>query len=178
MKKIVIIGAGGHGKVLAEIVKQNNNSLNLGFVDDGIEKETVVFDSITCWGTVNELITKQISVDGVVVGIGNNEIRKKIVQQLKTAGIPIESVVHPSVQIASSTVIGKGVAILQGAVISTLVHVEEGAIIDVGVVVNHEATVKSFAHLTIGTIVCNNAVIHEGIKTNPGEIIYSFTERN
>jgi sugar O-acyltransferase (sialic acid O-acetyltransferase NeuD family) len=175
MKKgIVIIGAGGHGKVIADAVIKANQYDLLGFVDAHLPIGTKVFGAY-------EIIESQENIDTLIndstkfiIGIGNNDIRKKIQEQLAPS-LSWVTVVHPSAVISYNVVIGEGSVVLANAVINADSKIGEFTIVDSGVIVDHDCEIGSFSHLTIGTLVGSNSKLPTGTKTSLGQVFNPFT---
>ena len=175
---LIIIGAGGHGKVIADTLSELSEFRLIGFIDDQVAAGTEVHAGVTCLGNVEEILSGRVEADNYVVGIGNNSVRKKIHSELERMHLRLASIVHPRAILAPSVSVEQGVVVLQGAVVSTLCVLEKGCIVDAGSIVNHETKIGAFSHLSVGTVVCNNVTVQGGVKTRPGEIVEPFSTRS
>lgn len=175
---VIIIGAGGHGKVIADTLSELSEFQLVGFVDDQVAIGSEVHLGVTCLGNVENILSGEVKADAYVVGIGNNTIRKNIHLQLEQSNLRCITLIHPRATVAPSVKLEDGAVVLQGAVVSTLSVLEKGCIIDAGSIVNHEAKIGAFSHLSVGTVICNNVTVNDGVKTSPGEIVEPFSTRS
>lgn len=144
-EKVIVIGASGHGKVVADIVQRSGDTL-LGFLDDNKTLPPEIAD-IPVLGKVADYI-KYPDVS-FVVGIGNSAIREKIVRQLDN--VRWYTAIHPSAVISAlDTKIGVGSVIMANAVINPFAYVREHSIVNTAAVVEHDNHIGSFAHISVG----------------------------
>ena len=113
MKELIIIGIGGHGKVIADIAYSNGYKVVL-FLDD-IKKS---FDNHQVVGTIKDIDKFNSDNYEFIVAIGKNKIRKIIQKELITKGFNITTLIHPSVVISPSVKIGKGTVVMANCVIN------------------------------------------------------------
>lgn len=175
-KQLVIIGAGGHAKVIADAVCKADEYELLGFVDANLPKETLVFKTYRVIET-QSLIQNLVQPNTYFVfGIGNNTIRQKLAQDFQK-DLQFASILHPSSIVSDEVTIGKGVVVLANTVINAGSKVGDFSIIDSGVIVDHECQIGDFCHLNVGTLVGSNTEVITGVKTDLGEIIPNFSKR-
>lgn len=153
LNRLVIIGASGHGKVIADIaVKCGYN--DIVFLDDNENvKECAGFPVV---GKVSDAINME---DDKIVAIGNAEIRKKIQSQLSN----LVTLIHPSAVVSRRVKIGEGTVIMAGAVINSDVVIGKGCIINTGASVDHDCKLGDFVHVSVGAHVAGTVSI--GKKT-------------
>ncbi|MDF3028636.1 MAG: acetyltransferase [Fluviicola sp.] len=173
MKRVVIIGAGGHARVIADALSYSNEYLLAGFFDDSIAVGEVVFGDAKVLGTVEDFTSKRIQPDACIIGIGDNTIRRKLVNE--TIGVTWATVIHPKSIIATNAVVGQGAVVLAGAVINSNSEIGRHSIINSNVVVDHDCKVGEFSHLAIGTLLGSNSVISDSVKTHIGQVIPVFS---
>lgn len=155
MKQLAIIGASGHGKVVADIAKKNGYD-DICFLDDN-EK---LFD---CAGyPVVGKSNRYVDFDcNMFVAIGNSQIREKIQRQVESAGKHIPIFVHPNSSIAESVSIGKGTVVVAGAVVYPGAVVGRGCIINTCASVDHDCQIADFVHVSVGAHVTGTVIIGE-----------------
>jgi sugar O-acyltransferase (sialic acid O-acetyltransferase NeuD family) len=144
---VLVYGAGGHGKVVAESLRACGVEIE-GFVDDDPEKYGDEFGlKVSGDGDwlVKQAACRSVSV---VLGIGNNEPRRAIGERCAKNNVRILTVVHPSAIIAPSAQVSEGVVIMAHAVVNSDAVIEPGAIINTAAIVEHDCRVGSFAHLS------------------------------
>lgn len=174
MRKIVIIGAGGHARVIAETIALSGNSRVVGFLDDQVEKGTFVTDQIPVIGSSSDIPVISDQCDAFVIGIGNNEVRKQLADKY-SGRIEFATVIHPQASVSETAEIRPGTVILAGAVVCANVTIAGHCIINSNVVVDHDSVVGDFAHLAIGTLVGSNSVVSSMLKTVIGQAIPAFS---
>jgi sugar O-acyltransferase (sialic acid O-acetyltransferase NeuD family) len=152
MKSIAILGASGHGKVIADIAEQS------GFT------EIVFFDdtqqgAIEHWkiaGTIENLLTRKKYFDAVVVAIGNNQIREEKMRILIAEGAKITSLVHPSATVSKHSSLGIGSIACAGAIIGPFVTIGAGSIINTGASIDHDCQLGEYVHISPGAHLAGN----------------------
>lgn len=154
MKKIILIyGSGGHGRVIADAAERRSARSRVFFFDDATQPYNAKFKR-------NRKL---------VIGIGDNELRKKVSQTISHSfGI----VIHPSAQIAKDVEIGEGTVVLANAVIQTGAVIGKHCIINANVVIDHDAVVQDFVSIYPGAYIAGNATITELKTVEPNQVIW------
>lgn len=161
MKRLLIIGAGGHGRAVAETVLLGRDFKLAGFLDDAPDRAQLVF-GIPVWGGTGELASCTARVDAVLVAIGRNPNREALHAAVTAVGLPLATVVHPRALVASSANIGPGSVVMAGAIIGTQANLGEGTIVNCGAIVDHDCCVEAFGHLGVGACMSGGAVMGRG----------------
>jgi sugar O-acyltransferase (sialic acid O-acetyltransferase NeuD family) len=144
---VIIYGASGHGKVVADILQACGTEIE-GFVDDDPHKSGEVF-GLKVLGDAKYLV--ELAHRGpvaVALGIGDNLARRVIAERCVAANIRLLTAVHPSAAVAASATIGPGVVIMAHAVVNADALIQRGAIINTGAIVEHDCKIGDFAHLS------------------------------
>ena len=141
MNKLIIIGAGGHGKVVADNALKNGYT-DICFVDDHSTGECMGFPIV---GTSADIPNLNDGKTDFIIGIGNNSVRKKIAEANDVNWITL---IHPSAQIAVNVSIGKGSVIMAGAVINACATVGDHCIINTRAVIEHDNVIEDYAHIS------------------------------
>ena len=151
LKKLVIIGASGHGKVIADIAVRNGYK-EIVFLDDD---ETI----IECAGfPVVGKTSEAKNIEGdKIVAIGNAKIRKRIQAELNN----IVTLIHPTAVISRRVEIGEGTVVMAGAVINSDAVIGKGCIINTGASVDHDCRIADFVHVSVGAHVAGTCIIGE-----------------
>jgi len=144
-KKIAIIGAGGHGKVVGEIAFLNQYKI-IDFFDDK-ENEIKEFP-FTISGGFDYLKEHLKDYDAFFVAIGDNEIRFNKIEWLKKQKINIVSLVHPRSTISKFSSLGIGSCVMANAVVNPGTLIKEGAIINSSASVDHDCIIEDFVHIS------------------------------
>lgn len=163
-KRIIILGAGGFAKTLADILQQNNAYTEIKFLDDTKTGNNIL-------GKCNEYINFKNENTDMFPAFGNNETRKIWFEKLQQEKISIPSIIHNSAYISPTAKIETGVAVLPKAVINTDTVVKQGSIINCGAVIDHDCVVEKFVHVCIGAMVKAENKIPAEIKIEAGQIV-------
>ena len=152
MKQLVIIGAGGHGKVVADIAKRNGYD-RIVFLDDR---------SISACGDYS-VVGKISDADSyhcdIFVAIGNAAIRRKVQEKLQSEGHDIPTLIHPNAVLGESVKIGAGTVIMAGAVVNPCASIGNGCIINTGASVDHDCRISDYVHVSVGSHVAGTVTV-------------------
>lgn len=160
---IVIIGAGGHGRVVLEILRQQAAGSIAGFIDADAGRAGSIVDGVPVLGGVNQLPKlKKQGVDGSIVAIGDNRVRASYLEVVRQAGLELVNAIHPTAVISPSATLGRGVTVAAGAIIGTDARIEDGVIINTGAVVDHECRIGLAAHICPGTLLAGRVEVEAG----------------
>lgn len=175
-KRIIIIGAGGHGRVIADAIHLQNEYELVGFADAFVVKDTEIFKGKKVLFSQTEIEKATSLADYAIVAIGNNEIRKQVSALIEKSFLPT-TIIHPSAVVGADVVIGGGTVVLANAVISHGSKIGSNCIINSGTVIDHDCVVGDNVHLAIGTFVGSNTSIQNDYLSEIGERIVSFSKK-
>lgn len=185
-EKLLIIGASGHGKVVADIALKMNKWKSIAFLDDdesikssmGIE---VVGKSIEAFKHINDC--------EIFVAIGNNETREKVQENLEAKGATVPFLVHPTAVIGRDVELASGTVFMAGVVINSSTKIGKGCIVNTGATIDHDNYLGEYVHLSpgvhlggtvkigrntwlgIGSVVSNNLEITKGCIFGAGAVV-------
>lgn len=160
MRKLAIIGASGHGKVVADIARKNGYSEIVFLDDDESIHECGGYPVI---GKSSEAGT--IDADAII-GIGNAGVRKQIQESIPDE--KLVTLIHPDAVVAEDVVIGKGTVVMAGAVINPGVRIGKGCIINTCSSVDHDCIVDDFVHVAVGSHLCGTVNVGAGTWIGAG----------
>lgn len=148
MKTLVVIGAGGHGKVVADAAETTGRWQNIVFVD----KRWPELKSCAHWSVVTQDVNDLPSVVDIdfVVAIGDNRTRARVFSQCVEAGLNPVSVIHPSAVISRYAEIGLGCVVFAGAVVNIGAKIGECAIVNTGATIDHDCVIGHSVHISPG----------------------------
>lgn len=153
-RDVIIIGASGHAKVIADIVKKSNDNL-IGFLDDNIELENkVIFDNKKVIGKISDCNKYRDKL--FIIGIGNNKIRKEIAERYS---LNWYTAIHPNAIIANEVEIGDGTAIMAGSIINTGTRVGRHCIINTSSSLDHDNILEDYVHISPGAHLAGNVTV-------------------
>lgn len=182
MNRLVIVGAGGHGKAIADNALKNGYT-DINFVDDTETGTCLGFPII---GVCSDVEKFNDGATDFIIGIGNNAIRRSIAEKYDVNWITL---CHPSAQIAVHVSIGRGTVIMAGAVVNVCAQIGEHCIVNSNVIVEHDNKIADYVHLSpgaklggmvsigqethvgIGATVTNNTDICAGCVIGAGAVV-------
>lgn len=163
MRRLAIIGASGHGKVIADIAKRIGYCEIVFFDDDKSIHECGGYPVV---GKSSEAGT--IDAD-VIVGIGNADIRKRIQESIPQE--KLVTLIHPDAVIAEDVEIGAGTVVMAGAVINPGVEIGKGCIINTCSSVDHDCDVGDYVHIAVGSHLCGTVSVGNGTWIGAGATV-------
>lgn len=159
-KKVVVIGASGHARVIADVIKSSNDEL-IGFLDDNKEVQgKTIFDDKQVLGTINEQDINIYNDCYFIIGIGSNKVRKTIAE--KYPNLKWYTAIHPSSIIGSNVTIDEGTAIMAGTVINTGTIIGKHCIVNTSSSLDHDNILEDYVHISPGAHLAGNVKISEG----------------
>ena len=172
MKKLLIIGGGGHAKVVADAVLSIKEYQIIGFADDNMKVGTHVFENYSIVSSIKGIST--LKFDEFIVAIGNNEIRKSIFNSLSIYYKPT-TIIHQNAIVSNYSKVGLGTVILAGAVVSCGVEIGENCIVNAATLIDHETVIEANCHIAQGVIIGSNCMIKELTNLELGKRINSHS---
>ena len=157
--KLAIVGASGHGKVIADIAEQLGFIVN--FYDDAYPSKTHI-EHWPIHGTCADLIalnnTSTASSD-VVVAIGNNDIRQQKIQLLQQNNFNLITLIHPTAVISQYATIAQGSVVFAGAIINAFANIGIGCIVNTSTIIEHDCAIGDFTHICPNTALAGGVII-------------------
>ncbi|MFC7786758.1 acetyltransferase [Rossellomorea sp. GCM10028870] len=184
--KLLIIGASGHGKVVADIALKMNKWDSISFMDDDESIESSM--GIKVVGKSNDALELVKDYD-IFVGIGNNTIREKIQNELEENGASIPTLIHPNAVIGEQVILASGTVVMAGVVINCGTNIGKGCILNTSSTIDHDNIIEDYVHISpgahlagtvkvgkrswlgIGSIVSNNVNITSGCTIGAGTVV-------
>lgn len=143
-KKIAILGAGGHGKVVGEIALLNKFKI-IHFFDDRVLDSSNKFP-FPVMGTFKNIINNKINYDAYFVAIGDNKVRYEKMNFFKKK--TLVNLIHPKSTVSKFTFLGKGICVMAQAVINPGTSIGDGAIINTSSTIDHDCVINNFVHIS------------------------------
>ena len=168
MRKLVILGAGGHGKVVADCAKCVGYT-DIEFLDDNRYVDNVLGFPVV--GGVSDSEKYDKAATDFFVAIGNNRVRVDLLNSLVNMGCSVATLVHPKSIISEFAEIGAGVLVMPGAVINAGAKIGFGAIVNTGVCVDHDCIVGQGVHISPGAVLSGTVTVGEGTWICSGAVI-------
>lgn len=149
MIDVVILGAGGHGQVIADAIEEAGEMNLLGFLDDNLEIQNQTIAGYRVLGLMKDL-SRYVKNVGVVLGIGDNVARQRLFDSL-SPDIDTPNIIHPSAVISKRARLGRGVFVGAKAVINTGAVIGDNVIINTSASVDHHCIIGSHSHIAPGS---------------------------
>ena len=154
--KLIIIGASGQGKVVADIALKLNKYEEIVFLDDNENAQECM--GIPVIGKSSDM-EQYVDEADFFVAIGNAKIRKKLTEQLEVLGATIPVLIHPNAVIGEWVTVGKGTVIMAGAVVNPNSKIGQGCIINTCASVDHDCEIEDYVHVSVGAHACGTVEI-------------------
>lgn len=158
-KQLLILGAGGHGRVISDIAAAVGCYYSIKYLDD---REV---PGLPVVGRIADYV-KYLDEADFVVAIGSNSVRERIQNEMTAAGASIATLIHPSVIIGSNVSVGEGTVVMPGAVLVSNACVGKGCIVNTCSTVDHDNVMEDFSHISAGVHLGGTA--HIGRRTFVG----------
>ena len=146
-KRLLIVGAGGHGKVVADIAMKMSLWESIAFLDDNDSLGEVLGLKVIDKATE---ATKYVRDSDLFVAIGNDTIRERTQRELESAGAELPVLIHPHAVIAQDVEVGVGSVVMAGVVINSCTRIGRGCIINTGATIDHDNIIEDFVHVSPG----------------------------
>ncbi len=144
-KRLIIIGASGHGKVVADIAKRLEIYSEISFLDDDLTKNISGYELL---GKAEDF-QKWKSGHDFLVGIGNCRIRSRIQKKIERE-VAVATLVHPNAVIGEGVLLGPGTVVMANAVINSASVLGKGVIVNTGSTIDHDCTIGNYVHVAPG----------------------------
>jgi len=193
MKRLAVLGASGHGKVVAEIAELLG--WNVTFFDDAFPE----MSKLEVWqvkGTTTDLLATLSDFEGCIVAIGNNEIRLDKALMLESKQANLVALVHPLAVVSQYSQVGVGSVVMAGAVINPFTSIELANIINTGATIDHDCILGAGVHISpganlagavcignqswvgIGAVIKQGLLIGEKVTVGAGAVVVSNLPSN
>jgi sugar O-acyltransferase (sialic acid O-acetyltransferase NeuD family) len=160
---VIIVGAGGHGRVVLDILRAAGKYAVVGFIDANQDLHGSEIAGLKVLGNLNLLPKlKSMGVAGAIVAIGDNRVRRSYAEKLAAAGLTLVNAVHPSAVISPTAVLGQNVVVAAGVIVCTEARVGDSVILNSAAAIDHECEIGEAAHLGPGARLAGRVWVGEG----------------
>ncbi len=161
MNRLLVVGAGGHGCVVAETALRTEIWSDVAHLDDLLERPQLQ-TGVEILGSINDLETLTRSRDQFVIAVGDNTVRLRLFEDLKRHLVPA-SVIAPEALVSKTVAIGDGAVIMAGAIVNVGVVLGEACILNTASTIEHGVTLGPGVHVGPGAILGGD--VEEGART-------------
>jgi len=170
--EVIIIGAGGHGKVVLDILRAAGKHKPIGFIDADVALAGSIIGGLPVIGPANLLPkVKQQKVRGAIIAIGDNRTRLQYAQMLSEQGFELINAIHPTASVSPAATLGSNVVVAAQAAICTEARIADSVIINTAAVVDHECIVDAGAHIAPGVRLAGRVHIGAGAFVGIGATV-------
>lgn len=173
METLAIVGASGHGKVVAELAEL------LGYVVTFYDDSYPKIKNVEHWsviGTLDDLLKNNNDYNNAIVAIGNNSIRTHISYQLLEENFNLPFLIHPSAVVSKYAKVSSGSVVFASAVVNAFAQVGQSCIINTGAVVEHDCVVGDGVHLSPNVALAGGTKIGKLSWLGIGSVTKQLTE--
>ena len=164
MDNLLILGAGGFGRTIAEMAVESREYDRISFLDDNSTDPRVI-------GRLGDYLRFSHGYQKALVAIGDNRLRLEWLEKLLAAGYQLPPFAFRPAYLSPSAQVGEGCLILPGAVVNTGARLGRGVLVNCGAVVDHEAQVGEGVHICLNAVVKAAARVEAGCKVEAGQVV-------
>tara|TARA_Y100000741_G_C18219669_1_gene545288 strand:+ start:473 stop:1102 length:630 start_codon:yes stop_codon:yes gene_type:complete len=172
MEKIVVIGGGGHAKVIVSVLKNTKKYEIVGFTDKSPKQEILSIPYLGTDDILKDLFNS--GVNNACIGIGqlkSSKIRKNIYHDLKNIGYNLPNIVSDYALVSEKVSLGEGIVIMNGVILESGCKIGNGSIVNTNSSLNHDSEIGSFTHIAPGVTICGNVDIGDEVLIGSGAVI-------
>ena len=171
-KNCVIMGAGGHGRVVLDILMSGRQHHVMGFLDSNPAIHGRRMDGLPILGDLTALPDLRAQgVHAAIVAIGDNGIRRDMADQIEAAGFELINAIHPSANLARNVTLGRNVVVAAGALVCAHCQIGDSVILNTGCIVDHETMIGTAAHVCPGARIAGRVAIESGAFVGIGATV-------
>ena len=165
MSKVILLGAGGHCKVVIDHLQINGEQI-IGVLDDNPELAGGEILGCKIIGPIERLVEMRKKADFAVVAVADPGTRRKLAKKCQDAGLEMTGFIHPSAVISASAAVSSTAQICVGAIINPMARIEENVIINTQAVIEHDCLIEPYCHIAPSVSLMGN--VHVGSLTMIG----------
>ncbi|MDA7857732.1 acetyltransferase [Gammaproteobacteria bacterium] len=178
IKPVLIIGGGGHAKVLLEMLRGSGTEV-LGIISTLPVSASEVFDNLMIYSSDSDVLSFDHKDVLLVNGVGSlpgNGIRHEIHRKFKTLGYTFGTVIAPSAIVSKYAKLHEGVQIFPGAVVNAGADIGESTIVNTRAVIDHDCELGAFNHIAPGAVLSGGVVSGVNVHIGPGAVLTQSVE--
>lgn len=174
-EKIIILGGGGHAKVLIELIRLEDKYDIEGILDYQLEKG-VVISGVPVIGKDDLLpgILERDRISNACIGVGSirdNSLRKALYEKIKMIGFSVPSLIHPRAIVSVSSRISEGAQLMANAIVQPCSFIGENTIINTGAIVEHDCNIGRHVHVCSAAVLSGECIVGEGTFIGAGTTV-------
>ncbi len=170
IKPVIIIGNGGHAKVLTDILLLGNRKI-IGFTAPVEEKNSYNLFYVGPDKAILNYHPTEIELVNAIGSVSNTSLREKLFNEFKSQGYFFSAVIHPTAIISSTVKLGEGVQILAGTVIQPFAKIDDNTIVNTSSSIDHDCCIGKHCHISPGTTLSGGVIVGKGTHIGTGATI-------
>lgn len=169
----VIVGCGGHGRVVLDILVNGATYDVVGFVDSNPQTHGRRVDGVPVLGSPNDLqrIRDERGASHCIIAIGDNGVRRAFADRFSSQGFELINAIHPSANIAGNVRLGKNIVVCAGALVCAHGQIGDSVILNTGCIIDHETLVGTATHVCPGARIAGRVVVESGAFVGIGATV-------
>lgn len=173
----VILGCGGHGRVVLDILMNAGTHDVVGFVDSNAATVGRRIDGIPVLGRPEDLpaIREKMNVRHAVVAIGDNGARRALADLIEDWDFELINAIHPSANLARNVTLGRNIVIAAGALVCAHCQIGDSVILNTGCIIDHESLIGTATHICPGARLAGRVTVESGAFVGIGATIIQST---
>ncbi|MEI7765951.1 MAG: acetyltransferase [Phycisphaerae bacterium] len=170
---ILVYCAGGHARVLLELLERAGMGPVAGFVDDNPDLQGKKVGGFQVMGPTSRALTyaKTYHLHRAIVAITDNRKRREFTESAHQANLRLPILIHPTAIVSPEAKIGDASVVMAGAVVGPGVHTGMGAIINTGAIVDHDCQLGDYVHIAPGAILTGGVCVSDDVFIGAGAIL-------
>ncbi len=181
-RSVLILGAGGHGRVVLDILLAANRAAGnvdhatarvLGFLDNNPDVHGRRIDGVAVLGPVDDLasLAERVGATHAIVAIGDNGVRRSLARFVEQCGLELANAVHPSAALAHNSRLGRNVVVAAGVVVCAHCQIGDSVILNTGCIVDHQTMIGEGVHICPGVRIAGRVNVEAGTFVGIGATI-------
>lgn len=169
MEDVIVIGSGGHSKVIIDILLKDKTKNIVGILDDNLEN--LSYDNILGIRILGKIdLIKDFPENyNYIIGIGDNKTRKKIAEEFTE--LKYTKAIHPDAIIGENVEILEGCVIMASAIVNSYSKIGKHCILNTGTIIEHDSVIENYVHISPNATLCGEVWIGEEVWIGAGAII-------
>ncbi len=169
----LILGCGGHGRVVLDVLMQAGTYEPVGFVDSNADTWGRRIDGIRVLGHPNDVARfgAELGVQHAIVAIGDNGTRRAFADRLEAQDFELINAIHPSANLARNVSLGRNIVVAAGALVCAHCQVGDSVILNTGCIVDHESLIGTATHVCPGARIAGRVTIESGAFVGIGATV-------
>jgi len=159
--------------VVLDILLQTGAHQVVGFLDNNAQVHGRRVDGVPVLGGIDSLplLAEQLDIDGVVIAIGDNGVRRGLARQVESFGIDLINAVHPSAALARNATLGRNVVVAAGVVVCAHCQIGDSVILNTGCIIDHQTMIGEGSHICPGVRIAGRVKVEPGVFVGIGATV-------